>query len=94
MKRVIAGGCGRHGTGIAFSSLPFGYEGPARMTYVSPRGHEYWVVFPSRVEASLAANFAIQCDCGGYQTGELSIANADEVTHESCLAWIQEDGSS
>lgn len=88
-KKVIAGGADdAHGSGIAFSTLPDGYEGPCRMTYGRFSNLLQSVVFGSRVEAALAANFAIQVDGGGYAIAELTVAEAHDVTHESCVDWI------
>jgi len=92
MKKVIAGGDDRHGTGIAFSFLPAAYEGPCRMTYQGRLGKTSSVVFVNRSEAGLAATFAVQPDRGGYRFVEVTVASIHEVTHALCIDWICDCG--
>lgn len=92
MRTLIAEDDGRNGSGTAFSTLPLGYEGPCRMTYTGRLGVPHSVVFANVAEARLAASFAVQPDRGGYRTAELTVANAEEVTHACCVDWICSDG--
>lgn len=88
MKRLIAGGDERHGSGTATSTLHPTYDGACRMSYRGRMGVRKAVVFPNISEAALAANFAIQPDHGGYYTAELTEAAGVDVTHLSCMDWI------
>ena len=95
MRRVIAGGHDDpHGSGIAFSTVPPGYEGPCRMSYRRLRGQPRVAAFPSRAEASLAATFAVQAEGGRCAEVELAPSTPQEVTHLSCSEWITCEGAS
>lgn len=56
------------------------------MTFEGVSSGRHEVVFPTYAEASAAAAYDVSVGGGGYQTAELTVATAAEVTHRTWIA--------